>query len=231
MTADHLGQQTVRLRRQCRIAAGRDPEPTAAIIDSQSVKAAETVAKGSRGCDAGKKINGRKRHIAVDTIGLLLSVLITAAGVQDRDGAKPLLWNLRKAFPSVRLTWADGGYAGKLVTWAKNNLKPKLTLEIVRRPDDLHTFQVLPRRWVVERTLAWITRCRRTVRDYERLPAHHQTMVHWAMTITMTRRLAADDQRFSRTPLAKPDRMRPALTASAARSRSGAQLAPYPGGD
>jgi putative transposase len=178
------------LRRQCRIAAGRDPEPTAAIIDSQSVKAAETVGKPSRGYDAGKKINGRKRHLAVDTIGLLLTVLITAAGVQDRDGARPLLWNLRKAFPSIRLTWADGGYAGKLVTWAKTRLKPKLTLEIVRRPDDLHAFRVLPRRWVVERTLAWITRCRRTVRDYERLPAHHQTMVYWAMTITMTRRLA-----------------------------------------
>ena len=81
----------------------------------------------------------------------------TVAGVQDRDGAKPLLWNLRRAFPSVRLTWADGGYAGKLVTWATSKLKPKLTLEIVKRPDDLHTFQVLPRRWVVERTLAWIT--------------------------------------------------------------------------
>ncbi len=134
------------LRRQCRIAAGRAPEPTAAIIDSQSVKAAETVGKPSRGYDAGKKINGRKRHIAVDTIGLLLAVLITAAGVQDRDGAKPLLWNLRKAFPSVRLTWADGGYAGKLVTWAKAKLKPKLILEIVKRPDDLHTFQVLLRR-------------------------------------------------------------------------------------
>jgi transposase len=116
----------------------------------------------------------------VDTIGLLLTVLITAARVQDRDGAKPLLWNLRKAFPSVRLTWADGGYAGKLVTRAKAKFKQKLTLEIVRRPDDLHTFQVLPRRLVVERTLAWITRYRRTVRDYERLPAHHETMVHWA---------------------------------------------------
>ena len=116
-----------------------------------------------------KKINGRKRHIAVDTIGLLLTVLITAAGLQDRDAAKPLLWNLRRAFPAVKLTWADGGYAGKLVTWAKTALR--LTVQIIRRPDDLHTFKVLPRRWVVERTLAWITRCRRTVRDYE-LPRH-----------------------------------------------------------
>ena len=100
---------------------GPQPEPTAAIIDSQSVRAAETVGKPSRGYDAGKKINGRKRHIAVDTIGLLLTVLITAAGVQDRDAARPLLWNLRSAFPSVRLTWADGGYAGKLVTWAETS--------------------------------------------------------------------------------------------------------------
>jgi transposase len=176
------------LRRQCRVAAGRKPAPTAAVIDSQSVKAAEEVARASRGYDAGKKINGRKRHIAVDTIGLLLTLLVTAASVQDRDAAKPLLWNLTRAFPAIRLAWADGIYAGKLVTWAKTALK--LTLQIVRRPDDLHTFKVLPRRWVVERTFAWITRRRRTVRDYERLPGHHETIVYRAMTITMSRRLA-----------------------------------------
>jgi len=159
-----------------------------------------------RGYDAGKKINGTKRHLAVDVLGLLLTVLVTAASVQDRDAAKPLLWNLRRAFPSVKLAWADGGYVGKLVTWAAGKLKPKLTLEIVRRPDDLHTFQVLPRRWVVKRTLAWITRCRRGVRDYERLPAHHETIVYWAMIITMTRRLA----RTSRPGLALgPPRRRP----------------------
>ncbi len=148
------------------------------------------IGRSRRGYDAGKKINGTKRHLAVDTIGLLLTVLVTAASVQDRDAAKPLLWNLRKAFPSVRLAWADGGYAGKLVAWAATKLKPKLTLQIVKRPDDLHAFQVLPRRWVVERTLSWITRHRRTVRDYERLPAHHETYVYWAMIIVMTRRLA-----------------------------------------
>ena len=199
------------LRRGCRIAAGREPEPTAAVIDSQSVKAAETVAAASRGFDAGKKVQGRKRHIAVDVIGLLLTVLVTAASVQDRDAAKPLLWNLRKAFPGIRLAWADGIYAGKLVTWAKTALK--LTLAIVRRPDDLHTFQVLPRRWVVERTLAWITRHRRTVRDYERLTAHHETIVYWAMIITMTRRLA----RRSRPSLALGSprgRQRPGLASS-----------------
>ncbi len=175
------------LRRQCRIAAGRTPEPTAAITGSQSVKAAETVGKASRGYDAGKKIAGRKRHIAVDTIGLLLTVLVTIASVQDRDGARPLLWNLRKAFPKIRHVWADGGYAGKLVTWAKKSLK--VTLEVVKRTE-LHTFAVLPRRWVVERTFSWITRSRRTVRDYERLPQHHETMVYWSMIIIMSRRLA-----------------------------------------
>jgi transposase len=179
------------LRRQCRIAAGREPGPTAAIIDSQSVRAAETVARGSRGYDAGKKVSGRKRHIAVDTIGLLLTVLVTAAGVQDRDGAKPLLWNLRRAFPKVKLAWADSGYAGRLVTWARRGLK--LTLEVVKRTE-LHMFVVLPRRWVVERTLAWITRSRRTVRDYERLPEHHETMIYWAMIIVMSRRLARHNQ-------------------------------------
>jgi transposase len=176
------------LRDRVRLAAGRKTAPTAAIIDSQSVKGSEMIGRPRRGYDAGKKINGTKRHLAVDTIGLLLTVLVTAASVQDRDAAKPLLWNLRKAFPSIALAWADGGYAGKLVTWAKATLK--LTLQIVKRPDDLHTFQVLPRRWVVERTLSWITRHRRTVRDYERLAAHHETYVYWAMIIIMTRRLA-----------------------------------------
>ena len=148
-----------------------------AVIDSQSVKGPEMTGRARRGYDAGKKISGTRRHIAVDALGLLLTVLVTAASVQDRDAAKPLLWNLRKAFPSVRLAWADGGYAGKLVTWARTRLKPKLTLEIVKRPDDLHTFKVLPRRWVVERTLSWITRHRRTVRDYER-PARPPRDLH-----------------------------------------------------
>jgi transposase len=91
--------------------------------------------------------------------------------------------------PAIK-PWLGRTAAGKLVIWARTGLRPKLTLQVVRRPDDLHTFQVLPRRWVVERTLAWITRHRRTVRDYERLPAHHETYVYWSMIIVMTRRLA-----------------------------------------
>ena len=182
------GRMHDELRERVRAAAGRGRAPTAAIIDSQSVKGPEMVARTGRGYDAGKKINGRKRHIAVNTGGLLLTVLVTAASTQDRDAAKPLLWNLRRAFPSITLAWADGGYAGKLVTWAKTALH--LTLEIVKRPDDLHAFKILPRRWVVERTLSWITRHRRTVRDYERLPARHETYIYWSMIIVMTRRLA-----------------------------------------
>jgi transposase len=176
------------LRAQVRAAAGRDAQPTAAVIDSQSVRAADTVPKATRGWDAAKKVNGRKRHIAVDTTGLLLDVVITAASVQDRDAARPLLWNLRRACPRVRLAWADSGYqAHRLTAWAT---ALRITLQIVRRPDDLHTFTVLPRRWVVERTFAWISKHRRTVRDYEKLPASHEAMILWAMIALMTRRLA-----------------------------------------
>jgi transposase len=177
-----------RLRREARQAQGREPEPTAAVIDSQSLRGAETVGAAQRGYDAGKRVNGTKRHIAVDALGLLLAVIVTDAGVQDRDGARPLLELLRAACLRVALVWADSAYAGALVTWAMTQLH--LVLEIVRRSDDVKGFVVLPRRWVVERTLAWITRRRRCVRDYERRHESHEAMVHWAMTLVMTRRLA-----------------------------------------
>jgi putative transposase len=186
------------LRAQVRSAAGRDPEPAAAVIDSQSVRGADTVPRASRGWDQAKKVNGRKRHIAVDTLGLIITIVVTAACVQDRDAARPLIWNLHRAGRRVRLVWADGGYAGKLVTWAKTALK--LTLEIVKRPDDLHSFKVLPRRWVVERTFAWISKFRRTVRDYERLPEHHEAMIQWAMIAIMARRLARTNSAQPRPP-------------------------------
>lgn len=176
------------LRDRVRLAGGRLAAPSAAIIDSQSVKAAETVGATSRGFDAGKKINGRKRHIAVDTLGLLLCVLVTAASVQDRDGARPLLEQLAARCRRIRLAWADGGYAGKLVDWTRTSFK--IVLQLVKRTDDMTGFVVLPRRWVVERTLAWITRHRRCVRDYERLPTHHEAMVRWSMIRITSRRLA-----------------------------------------
>ena len=176
-----------RLRDAARAAAGRQPQPTAAVLDSQSVRAADTVPRATRGWDAAKKVNGRKRHIAVDTTGLLLDVVITAASVQDRDAARPLLWNLHRACPRVRLAWADAGYhASRLTAWAT---ALHITLQIVSKRDP-HAFAVLPRRWVVERTFAWISKHRRTVRDYERLPASHEAMILWAMTDLMTRRLA-----------------------------------------
>lgn len=175
------------LRDRLRLAEGRTADPSAAVIDSQSVKAAETVGKPSRGYDAGKKINGRKRHIAVDTIGLLLVVLVTAASTQDRDGARPLLQRLSASCQRIQLVWADGGYAGKLLNWARDQLK--LTLQVVKRNDNTKGFHVLPRRWVVERTLAWIIGHRRCARDYERLPTHHETMVRWSMIRITSHRL------------------------------------------
>src|SRR6201993_2801350 len=174
------------LRAQVRAAAGR----AAAIIDSQSVRAADTVPRATRGWDNAKKVNGRKRHIAVDTMGLLLAVVITAASVQDRDAARPLLWNLHRASRRVRLIWADAVYVGKLTSWAASMT---MTLQIVARRNP-HAFEVLPRRWVVERTFAWISKHRRTVRDYERLPASHEAMILWAMTALMARRLAQPAQ-------------------------------------
>jgi transposase len=174
------------LRAQVRAAAGRDPEPAAAVIDSQSVRAADTVPTATRGWDNAKKVNGRKRHIAVDAMGLLLAVVITAASVQDRDGARPLLWNLHRACRRIRLIWADAAYTGKPTAWAATM---KMTLQILARRNP-HAFEVLPRRWVVERTFAWISKHRRTVRDYERLPASHEAMILWAMTALMACRLA-----------------------------------------
>ena len=132
--------------------------------------------------------NGRKRHIVVDTMGLLVVVLVTAANVQDRDGGRAVLERAKMVMPSLAHVWADGGYAGRLLAFAWHLLR--LTVEIVKKKEGQATFEVLPRRWVVERTLSWISRCRRLDRDYERLPAHAETMVHWAMIGIMVRRLA-----------------------------------------
>jgi transposase len=121
-------------------------------------------------------------------MGLLLAVIITTAAVQDRDGARRVLDRLRFTMPSVALVWADGGYAGQLVTWARDRLR--VLVEIVRKPLGIKTFHVLPRRWVVERTFAWMSRCRRLAHDYERRPEHSEAMIKWAMIGLMTRRLA-----------------------------------------
>ncbi|WP_328834790.1 IS5 family transposase [Streptomyces europaeiscabiei] len=177
-----------RLRDRVRQNEGRTQDPTAAIVDSQSVRAAANIPRPTSGWDGGKKVGGRKRHLVVDCLGLVLAVAVTAASVQDRDAAVPLLERLRRQYFSIRLVWADGGYAGRLVDWAAEKLR--CTLQIVKRTDDTTGFVVLPRRWVVERTLSWLMRSRRLVRDYETLPAMHEAMVLWSMTMLMSGRLA-----------------------------------------
>jgi transposase len=177
-----------RLRHRLRVRARRDAQPSAAIVDSQSVKAADTVGAGSRGFDAGKKINGRKRHVAVDVQGLLLAVVVTAASVGDRAGAKLLVIALLNICTRLKLIWADSGYDGApLAGWVRS--VADATLQVVKRTE-LHVFRVVPRRWVVERSLGWLLRYRRLVRDYERRTEHHEAMVYWATVSLMTRRLA-----------------------------------------
>lgn len=176
------------LRAAVRDGDGRDPMASAGIVDAQSVKGADTVGADSRGHDAGKKVNGRKRHIVTDTLGLLIVVLVTAASMQDRDGARPVLTRAKMAMPSITLVWADGGYAGKLLAWVHQHRR--ILVDIVHKPEGQHTFEVLPRRWVAERTLSWLVRCPRLGRDYERLSEHAEAMIKWSMIGLMARRLA-----------------------------------------
>lgn len=176
-----------RLRGTVREREGREVEPTAGIIDAQSVRAAATVPAASRGYDGGKKVPGRKRHIVTDTLGLLLAVAVTAASIGDRDAAAGLLMRLRRLHRDITLVWADGGYTGSLVGWCRDQLA--LTLEIVKRTDDMAGFVVLPRQWVAERTFAWLMNSRRLARDYETLPATSEAMIRWSMVTRMSRRL------------------------------------------
>jgi transposase len=186
-----LADITDLLRGRIRAAAGRHREPSAGVIDAQSVheSAEGVVPAATSGFDARKKVNGRKRHILADTLGLLITVLVTAASVQDRDAAVAVTRRARsRGRRRLTLIWADSGYEGPWTQWAQHALG--LAIHIISRREDTTGFQVLPRRWVIERTHAWITRRRRCARDYERLPSHHEAMVRWAAIIQMTRRLA-----------------------------------------
>jgi putative transposase len=185
------------LRRQARTAEGRDEEPSAGIIDSQSAKGSRT--SGVRGYDSGKKVKGTKRHLLVDCAGLLLCVLVHAANIQDRDGARLLLAKARGQFPRLRLIWADGGYAGKLIGWALQVCG--WLIEVVKRNADVKGWVVLPRRWVVERTLAWLSNCRALSRDYEYHPETSEALIQVAMIHLMLRRLA---RRATGQPPAQP---------------------------
>ena len=185
-----------------RIKAGREPHPSAAIIDSQSVKT--TLVGGPRGYDGGKKVNGRKRHLLVDTPGLIIRAVVHPADITDRDGARLLLAPLQGQLPCLQHVWADSAYTGQVREWIHTTLG--CTVEIVKHwwtglrwvwvapgqepPTVPSGFQVLPRRWVVERTFAWLVMYRRLGKDYEELPETSEALIYLAMSRLMVKRLA-----------------------------------------
>lgn len=178
------------LRASVRRRAGRHKHPTAGCLDSQSVATTETAAPSTRGCDWHKHVKGRKRLLLVDTQGLVMAVAVTAANVQDKVGALLVLTGRGGAGKKLRRVWADGAYRserGHLAAWLERH---RINLTAVQPPAGQRGFQVLPRRWVVERTFGWLYQSRRLSKDYERLPETSETLIYVAMTRLMLRRLA-----------------------------------------
>ncbi len=174
------------LRRAVRRSRGRAEEPTAVAIDSQSVKSSANAQADTVGYDGNKKIKGRRRHIAVDTLGLLIVLGIAAASLQDSPVGKQVLTCVAAVAPTVTKAWVDGGYNNAVV---EHGADLGIDVEVVRRDPEAHAFKVLPRRWVVERTFGWFMLHRRLTRDYETLQTSSRTMIHWSIIGIMSRTL------------------------------------------